>query len=56
METPYENAEKIHPWILSARLIKAPVRDGLRESTTCVVVRVGASCPKQETMNDSAFP
>jgi hypothetical protein len=40
----------------SARLIKAHVRDGLGESTTERVVRVGASCPKQETLNDSAFP
>ncbi|MGC8731520.1 MAG: NUDIX domain-containing protein [Halothiobacillaceae bacterium] len=53
---PKGNSEKIHPWIFSARLIKAHVRDGLRESTTDVVVRVGASCPKRETLNCSAFP
>ncbi|MGC8732165.1 MAG: hypothetical protein ACP5RC_07890, partial [Halothiobacillaceae bacterium] len=40
-----------HPWIFSARLIKAHVRDGLGESTTERVVRVGASCPKQETLS-----
>jgi hypothetical protein len=55
-----ETLKKIHPWIFSARLIKAHVkahvRDGLGESTTERVVRVGASCPKRETLNDSAFP
>jgi hypothetical protein len=50
------NPEKIHPWIFSGRLVAAHVRDGLRESTTERVVRVGATCPKQETLNDSAFP
>jgi hypothetical protein len=50
------NSEKIHPWIFSDRFVAAHVRDGLRESTTYVVVRVGASCPKRETLNDSAFP
>ncbi|MGC9008975.1 MAG: helix-turn-helix domain-containing protein, partial [Halothiobacillaceae bacterium] len=29
----FGNAEKIHPWIFSARLVAAHVRDGLREST-----------------------
>jgi hypothetical protein len=50
------NAEKIHPWIFSARLNKAHVRDGRRKSTTERVVRVGASCPKREALNDSALP
>jgi hypothetical protein len=40
----------------SARLVAAHVRDGLRESTTYVVVRVGASCPKRETLNFQRFP
>jgi hypothetical protein len=39
-----------------ACLIKAHIRDGLRDSTTERVVRVEASCPKQETLNFSAFP
>jgi hypothetical protein len=42
--------------IFSARLVAAHVRDGLCESTTELVVRVGVSCPKRETLSYSAFP
>ncbi|MGC8732642.1 MAG: hypothetical protein ACP5OY_03420 [Halothiobacillaceae bacterium] len=34
---PKETLKKSIPWIFSARLVAAHVRDGLRESTACVV-------------------
>jgi hypothetical protein len=53
METLKKSIHGFFQLVLSRRM---SARDGLRESTTERVVRVGASCLKRETLNCSAFP